>query len=56
MQKFKKLDIPSQIQLTPKQLYLASKQGWSMEQLIRLSGYSKEDIISKINTHMKNNV
>lgn len=53
---FKKLSVPSQIELTNKQLYMAYKNNWTLEQLSGLSGFDEEEIKIKIQKHMKANI
>lgn len=46
----------SQIALTPKQLYMCIKGGWTLQELSELSGYGEEDIRKKYNTYIDNNI
>ena len=53
---FNSLNIPCQIvSMTPKQLYMAYKGGWSTKQLSGLSGMDEMLIQTKIESYMKNN-
>lgn len=55
---FNKTGLRSQIPyMTPKTLYtLYKKRGWSVEEIMNVSGYSQEDVIKKIKSYNDNNV
>lgn len=53
---FTRLNIPAQIELQPRQLYLAYKRGWTLNQLSGLTGFSESEIQKKIESYMKTNV
>lgn len=46
----------SQIALTPRQIYMAVKQGWTVQDLSDLSGYGEDEIRKKYNNYVDNNV
>lgn len=46
----------SQISLTPRQIYMCIKAGWTLQELSELSGYGEEDIRKKYNNYVDNNV
>jgi len=46
----------SQISLTPRQIYMCIKSGWTLQELSELSGYGEEDIRKKYNNYVDNNV
>ena len=53
---FSRLNIPCQIpNMTPKQLYLCYKGGWTLRQLSGLSGLDEMVVKTKIETYRQNN-
>lgn len=53
---FSNLNIPCQIpNMTPKQLYLCYKGGWTLRQLSGLSGLDEMVVKTKIETYRQNN-
>ena len=53
---FSNLNIPCQIpNMTPKQLYLCYKGGWTLRQLSGLSGLDEMAVKTKIETYRQNN-
>ena len=53
---FSSLNIPCQIpNMTPKQLYLCYKGGWTLRQLSGLSGLDEMVVKTKIETYRQNN-
>lgn len=53
---FSGLNIPCQVpNMTPKQLYLCYKGGWTLKQLSGLSGMDEMTVKTKIYTYIQNN-
>lgn len=57
LQGFYSKGLKSQIPyLTPKTLYTLYKRGWTVEEIMNVSGYSHEDVIKKIKSYKDNSV
>ena len=54
---FNKTGLKSQIPyLTPKTCYTLYKRGWTIQEIMDVSGYSKEDTVKKIKSYNDNSV